>query len=320
MAETSAQYTLRSSRVVLPSGMRPATIVVSNGLIESIAGYASTGAPGIRDLGDLVVMPGLVDTHVHVNEPGRPEWEGFRTATAAAAAGGTTTIVDMPLNSVPATTSAGALEQKRAAARNSLIDVEFWGGVVPGNAQHIDALADAGARGFKCFLSPSGVEEFPAVEERDLREALPLLRRRSLPLLVHAEWPPALRPRLRRTCLTVPASSGRMLEKAATLPADEVVVDLEDGVAPSAKEDARERLPEARALGTLAVRMNGLATPWWPVRIIWRALPRTLSQATHYSSAHRRSGIIRIVRPCGRRSTRATSTSSPAIIRPARRR
>ena len=85
MAETSAQYTLRSSRVVLPSGMRPATIVVSNGLIESIAGYASTGAPGIRDLGDLVVMPGLVDTHVHVNEPGRPEWEGFRTATAAAA-------------------------------------------------------------------------------------------------------------------------------------------------------------------------------------------------------------------------------------------
>ena len=173
--------------------MRPATIVVSNGLIESIAGYASTGAPGIRDLGDLVVMPGLVDTHVHVNEPGRPEWEGFRTATAAAAAGGTTTIVDMPLNSVPATTSAGALEQKRAAARNSLIDVEFWGGVVPGNAQHIDALADAGARGFKCFLSPSGVEEFPAVEERDLREVLPLLRRRSLPLLVHAEWPPALR-------------------------------------------------------------------------------------------------------------------------------
>jgi allantoinase len=137
-------------------------------------------------------MPGLVDTHVHVNEPGRTEWEGFRTASAAAAAGGITTIVDMPLNSVPSTTNVDALEAKRAAAEAADVRVEFWGGVVPGNAGDLDALADAGVRGFKCFLSPSGVDEFEHVTERDLRLALPILARRGLPLLVHAEWPAAL--------------------------------------------------------------------------------------------------------------------------------
>ena len=137
-------------------------------------------------------MPGVVDTHVHVNEPGRTEWEGFATATAAAAAGGVTTIVDMPLNSVPATIDVPSLERKRAAAREALVHVEFWGGVVPGNARELDALADAGVRGFKCFLSPSGVDEFSHVGEADLREALPILARRKLPLLVHAEWPASL--------------------------------------------------------------------------------------------------------------------------------
>jgi len=144
----------------------------------------------VVDVGDLVVLPGLVDTHVHVNEPGRTEWEGFATATRAAAAGGITTIVDMPLNSVPATTDVAALEAKRAAARGQCaVDVAFWGGVVPGNAGDLDALVDAGVRGFKCFLVPSGVDEFPAVGEADLREALPILARRNVPLLVHAEAP-----------------------------------------------------------------------------------------------------------------------------------
>jgi allantoinase len=129
-----------------------------------------------------------------VNEPGRTEWEGFATATRAAAAGGVTTIVDMPLNSVPATTTSRALAVKREAARAAGVDVEFWGGVVPGNAGELDALADGGVLGFKCFMSPSGVDEFVAVEESDLRQALPILKRRGLPLLVHAEWPPALRP------------------------------------------------------------------------------------------------------------------------------
>ena len=137
-------------------------------------------------------MPALVDTHVHVNEPGRAEWEGFKTAAAAAAAGGIATIVDMPLNSVPATTGVAALEQKRAAARGAIVNVEFWGGVVPGNAGELEALAAAGVRGFKCFLSPSGVDEFGHVGEADLREALPIVARLGLPLLVHAEWPGSL--------------------------------------------------------------------------------------------------------------------------------
>jgi allantoinase len=137
-------------------------------------------------------MPGVIDTHVHVNDPGRTEWEGFATASAAAAAGGITTIVDMPLNSVPATTDVRALEKKRKAARAADVNVEFWGGVVPGNAGELEALADAGVRGFKCFLSPSGVDEFGHVGEDDLRLALPILARRKLPLLVHAEWPASL--------------------------------------------------------------------------------------------------------------------------------
>ncbi len=139
-----------------------------------------------------IVFPGLVDTHVHVNEPGRTEWEGFQTASAAAVAGGVTTIVDMPLNSIPPTTTWAGLDAKRAAARAAKVNVEFWGGVVPGNAGELDALADAGVRGFKCFLSPSGVDEFQHVNEGDLRIALPVLARRGLPLLVHAESPPAL--------------------------------------------------------------------------------------------------------------------------------
>ena len=177
---------LRSTRVVLPDAVCPASIHVENGVVTRIGAFEESREapePGI-------VSPGLVDTHVHVNEPGRTEWEGFDTATRAAAAGGVTTIVDMPLNSVPPTTSAAALEAKRAAARGRAhVDVAFWGGVVPGNAGELDALVDAGVRGFKCFLVPSGVDEFPAVDEEDLRAALPILARRSVPLLVHAEDP-----------------------------------------------------------------------------------------------------------------------------------
>jgi allantoinase len=135
-------------------------------------------------------MPGLVDTHVHCNEPGRTEWEGFATATRAAAAGGVTTIVDMPLNSVPATTSVDAFHAKLAAAHSKLtVDVGFWGGVVPGNAAELRPLREAGVLGFKCFLVPSGVDEFPGVGEADLRVALPVLAALGVPLLAHAEVP-----------------------------------------------------------------------------------------------------------------------------------
>jgi len=193
MSGSSAQYTLRSTRVLLPDGIRPADVHVRDGRIDGVTPRTSNG-DACRDLGSLLLMPGLVDTHVHVNEPGRTEWEGFATASAAAAAGGITTIVDMPLNSVPATTDVPALERKREAARAAMVNVEFWGGVVPGNAGELDALADAGVRGFKCFLSPSGVDEFGHVGEADLRLALPILARRNLPLLVHAEWPASLAP------------------------------------------------------------------------------------------------------------------------------
>jgi len=183
---------LRSARVIFPDGERPAALQIEDGVITRIAAHHSDDPTGaaVFNAGNLVVSPGVVDTHVHVNEPGRTAWEGFDTATRAAAAGGVTTMVDMPLNSVPATTTAAALCAKRDAARAQChVDVAFWGGVVPGNAAELDALVDAGVRGFKCFLVPSGVDEFPAVNESDLREAMPILARRNVPLLVHAELP-----------------------------------------------------------------------------------------------------------------------------------
>jgi allantoinase len=186
-----ASWVVRSDRVVLPDGMRPAAIRVDEGRITSIsAGSDSTAADRVLDAGSAIVMPGLVDTHVHINEPGRTDWEGFATATRAAAAGGVTTVVDMPLNSIPATTNVAALAAKRRAAEGRChVDVGFWGGMVPGNAPDLEPLADAGVLGFKCFLSPSGVDEFAAVSEYDLRYAMPILARTGLPLLVHAEWP-----------------------------------------------------------------------------------------------------------------------------------
>jgi allantoinase len=181
---------VRSRRVVTPDGVRPASIVVENGRIVRIAPYESARSGGDDDAGDRVVMPGLVDAHVHVNDPGRAEWEGFAHATRAAAAGGVTTIVDMPLNSVPATTDGEALERKREAARGRIaVDVALWGGVVPGNAGAIEDLWRAGVSGFKCFLVPSGVPEFPHVAGSDLDAALPILARLGAPLLVHAELP-----------------------------------------------------------------------------------------------------------------------------------
>ena len=185
---------IRSERVVLPDGTRPATIQVQNGSIIGVSSHAdrSAGVPQI-DVGSLVVLPGLVDTHVHINEPGRSDWEGFETATRAAAAGGVTTLVDMPLNSIPPTTTSGGLAAKRRAAEGRChVDVGFWGGVVPGNAEQLPALAEGGVLGFKCFLSPSGVDEFEHVGERDLREAMPTLAQLGLPLLVHAELPSRL--------------------------------------------------------------------------------------------------------------------------------
>jgi allantoinase len=186
---------IRGERVVLPDGIRPASIHVAGGRVAAVGAYDDRPA-AVDEIhaGDLVVLPGLVDTHVHINEPGRTDWEGFAHATRAAAAGGVTTLVDMPLNSIPSTTTVAGLETKRRAAGGQChVDVGFWGGVVPGNVEHLEPLARAGVRGFKCFLSPSGVDEFSHVTESDLRDALPILAQLGLPLLVHAEMPALLR-------------------------------------------------------------------------------------------------------------------------------
>lgn len=184
---------LRSSRVLLPGGLGPATICFERGVItevrrETVALPAASRAPFVLDVGDLVVFPGLVDCHVHINEPGRTEWEGFETATRAAAAGGVTTLIDMPLNSLPVTTNQAALETKLGASEGKrFVDVGFWGGVVPGNVDDLPALARGGVLGCKTFLVHSGIDEFPNTTADDLRRAMPVLRELGLPLLVHAE-------------------------------------------------------------------------------------------------------------------------------------
>jgi allantoinase len=182
---------IRSRRVVTPEGVRPAALHIHDGTIRRVADWEDVPRNvAVEDVGDLVLFPGLVDTHVHINEPGRTEWEGFETATRAAAAGGVTTLLDMPLNSVPATTSVAGLEAKRLAARGKCtVDVGFIGGVVPGNARELAPLRAAGVLAFKCFLVDSGVDEFPGVHEDDLREAFPVLATLGVPLMVHAEHP-----------------------------------------------------------------------------------------------------------------------------------
>jgi allantoinase len=183
---------IRAKRVVLPEGIGAAAIHISEDKITTVTDYEDfpDGCELIEVDEHSIVMPGLVDSHVHVNEPGRTEWEGFQTATRAAAAGGITTIVDMPLNSIPPTTTLAGFREKLAAAKNKcLVDVGFWGGVVPGNTGELAPLFEAGVVGFKCFLIHSGVDEFPNVTEDDLRIALPELTRLGAILIVHAEVP-----------------------------------------------------------------------------------------------------------------------------------
>ncbi|MDZ4835682.1 MAG: allantoinase AllB [Candidatus Melainabacteria bacterium] len=182
-------FAIKSTRVVTADGIKKACVVVDTGKIsEILEGDKTPEGIEIFDAGDAVVMPGLVDSHVHLNEPGRTEWEGFETGSRAAAAGGTTTICDMPLNSIPVTTTLKALGEKVEAAEKKLeVDCGFWGGVVPGNADSLVPLIEAGVKGFKCFLTHSGIDDFPNVTEEDLRLAMPILAKYGVPLLVHAE-------------------------------------------------------------------------------------------------------------------------------------
>ncbi|MGE5277988.1 MAG: allantoinase AllB [Acidobacteriota bacterium] len=185
------QLLLRGRRVVTPDGLGPASVRVRGGRVAAVGPLdAPADGASVLDFGDAVVMPGLVDTHVHVNEPGRTDWEGFAAATRAAAAGGITTLFDMPLNSVPPTTTVKGFKAKlEAAAGRCFVDVGFWGGLVPRNRGQLMPLFRRGVPGFKCFLSPSGVEEFPPVAEADLARALPALAAAGALVLVHAETP-----------------------------------------------------------------------------------------------------------------------------------
>jgi allantoinase len=186
---TTPDLIIRGRRVVLPDTIAPGAVCVREGRIVSLEDYESVAGCELIDADDdAVIMPGLVDTHVHINSPGRTEWEGFQTATRAAAAGGVTTLIDMPLNSIPATTTLDGLRTKVEVAKDDcFVDVGFWGGLVPGNTRELEGMFEAGVVGFKCFLVPSGVDEFPHVTEADLRKAMPELSRLGAMLIVHAE-------------------------------------------------------------------------------------------------------------------------------------
>lgn len=182
---------VRSHRVVLPGRVEAATIEVRQGRVAAIRPWdAAEPSSKLFDAGDHFVLPGLVDTHVHINEPGRTEWEGFRTATRAAAAGGCTTVVDMPLNNLPATTSVDNLRLKENAARDQCaVDYGFWGGAVADNPEDIRPLASAGVLGYKCFLVDPGIDGFTMVDRAQLEAAMQRIAETGLPLLVHAELP-----------------------------------------------------------------------------------------------------------------------------------
>jgi allantoinase len=178
-----------SKRIVTPQGTRSGALLVESGRIRVICSPSEVPANAVvHDCGNNALLPGLVDTHVHINQPGRTEWEGFRTATRAAAAGGYTTLVDMPLNCLPETTTVAALEEKRAASQGEcVVDWAPWGGAVADNQQHILPLARAGVLGFKCFLIYPGCDGFTMIDQQQLEAALPAIAESGLPLLVHAE-------------------------------------------------------------------------------------------------------------------------------------
>ncbi len=183
-----AEFGIYSNRVLTPEGIRKATVLIADGkIVDVVEGKISVDIHVIN-AGNSVLMPGLIDSHVHINEPGRTDWEGFETATKSAAAGGITTLVDMPLNSTPVTTTVKAFQEKLNATKGKLfVNCGFWGGIVPGNTDDIQPLIDAGVLGFKAFLTHSGIDDFPNTDLEDLEKAAPIIAKANLPLLVHAE-------------------------------------------------------------------------------------------------------------------------------------
>ncbi len=250
---------VRSRRAALPDGTRPAAVAVSGPAIAGIADYGARLEAGRDvDLGDLALLPGLVDSHVHVNEPGRTEWEGFATATRAAAAGGVTTICDMPLNSLPPTTSVAALEEKRAAAAGKCwVDVAFWGGAVPGNEASLRPLHEAGVVGFKCFLLDSGVPEFPPLAAAGLRSVLGALAGMDALLIVHAEDAAEIK--------EIASASGRDFGSfVASRPPVAERRAIEKVISAAAATGARAHIVHLSAAECAAMRYR--LAPAWPVR------------------------------------------------------
>src|SRR5712691_10678776 len=282
-----------SRRVVTGEGIRPAAVAIADGVITAV--HEHGGPPDAArqlDVGDAALLPGVVDTHVHVNEPGRTDWEGLETATRAAAAGGVTTIVDMPLNSIPVTTTVESLEQKgRAAAGHATVDYAFWGGVVPGNTAQLAPLAEAGVAGFKCFLVASGIDEFPSVSAADLYPAMTRLAELGLPLLVHAELP-ALPPAHGATPVGSPHVPPRPSGKRST---------WSSGCA--ARRDVTSTScisrppPHWTGCGTRGGRVFRSRSR--PARIISRSPPRTSRTALRSGSVLRRSASGKTASACG---------------------
>lgn len=255
------EWAIRSRRVFLPNGVAPAGVVVDGQRISRVVAYDDLSPGHVRyDLGDRYLLPGLIDSHVHINEPGRTEWEGFATATRAAAAGGITTLIDMPLNSSPVTTNPDNLRLKQQAAQGQLwVDCAFHGGIVPANADHVQTLIENGVCAFKAFLCHSGIAEFPNATEADLRGVLPTLARANLPLFVHAELVEPLDAEVERLFAANPRSYDAWLASRPAAWEGQAIALLirlcreyrcpTHIVHLSASLEARERIQEARSAG-----------------------------------------------------------------------
>ena len=249
----AADLLLRAARAVVDGREQPVAVRIGDGVITALQPHHATadGATVVELSDDEVLLPGLVDTHVHVNEPGRTEWEGFASATRAAAAGGVTTIVDMPLNSIPPTTTLAALEQKQAVARDQVwVDTGFWGGAVPGNLADLAPLHDAGVFGFKCFLLDSGVEEFPELTPPGFRDAMTETARLGALMIVHAEDADALQP-----CAHGPSYAGFLESRPDA--AEERAIGLVVGTA--TRTGGRAHIVHLSASGAVPVLSNARA-------------------------------------------------------------
>jgi len=189
MKNSIPDFGLHSTKVLTGSVFQDATLLIKDGIIsEIIAGKINASDFQVEDVGDFVIMPGIIDSHVHINEPGRTDWEGFETITKAAIAGGITTLVDMPLNASPVTTSAKALQEKIKSTQGKLYcNCGFWGGIVPDNLDKLEELIEAGVLGIKAFLTHSGIDDFPNVTISDLKIGMPIIAKYNIPLLAHAE-------------------------------------------------------------------------------------------------------------------------------------